>query len=546
MLDGAGPLVHHLRALPARTRAWGWAGPLAVTAVAAIIRMANLEHPHHIAFDETYYVRDAYTQDQFGYPTAWDEVDEDDRHRYFIQGDYREMTSDASFVVHGDMGRWLIALSMRMFGADNGLGWRFTAALAGVLTVLLVGRIAMRMFGSPLLATTASLFLALDGESIAHSRIAILDGFLTVFVLAAFWMLIMDHLWVRRRLSRALARQTDPRRDPWGPPVGIRWWLVACGLTLGFAAGIKWSAFYVAAAFGIATFLYDVASRRALGIRWPVQGGVMRGGFPAAAALIPTTILAYVATWFSWFASQGAYLRTWASDLRASGEFVPRGWLPDTLNSWIEYHLRVLRFHTGLESEHSALSNPWGWLLQIHPTHFYRNGVSGEDALLCSTDDCIERITSVGNPALWWLGFAALFVVIAAAVRTGDLRAWLILAGYAGTYLPWLLDARETVFTFYTVALAPFVALALVFSIGLMVQKIPLGVQPSPFRAPLSAEPEYVQLSGSDTTTRDVGWRVYGIVVGFVLLTGLMFLPIWTAIPIPEWYYEALKWLPRW
>ena len=52
----------------------------------------------------------------------------------------------------------------------------------------------------------------------------------------------------------------------------FRWWLVACGITLGLGAGVKWSAFYVAAAFGVATFLYDVVSRRALGIRWPIHG----------------------------------------------------------------------------------------------------------------------------------------------------------------------------------------------------------------------------------------------------------------------------------
>ena len=546
MLDDAGPIVHHLRSLPARTRAWSWVGPLAVTGAAAVFRMTNLDHPHALMFDETYYVRDAFTLDHFGFATDWDEMDEDNPHQFFIRGDHREMTDTPSFVVHGDMGKWLIALSMRMFGADNGLGWRFTAALAGVLTVLMVGRIAFRLFGSPLLATTASTFIALDGTSIAHSRTAILDGFLTAFVVAAFWMLLMDHLWVRRRLARALARQPDPRRDPWGPAVGLRWWLGACGVTLGAAAGITWSAFYVAAAFGIAAFLYDVVSRRALGIRWPIQGGIMRGGFPAAMALIPSTILAYIATWFSWFRSDGSYLHTWAADLREKGEAVPRGWLPDSFNSWLEFQLRIAKFHVNLESEHSALSNPWGWLLQIHPTHFYLKRVTSAEGASCGASECVERITSVGNPALWWAGFLALAIVIWVAVRTGDLRAWLILAGYAGTYLPWLLGTRATVFTFYTVVIAPFVALALTFAVGLLLQRVPLGARPSPYSAPISRGPAFVQLRGSDTATRRVGWGVYGVVVGLVILLGLLFLPVWTGIPIPDAWYQALRWLPRW
>lgn len=545
-LDDAGPMVHHIRALPTRTRIWGWAGPLAVTAVAAVIRMTNLDHPHHIAFDETYYVRDAFTLDHFGFATDWDVEDEDNPHQFFIRGDHREMTDKASFVVHGDMGKWLIAMGMRLFGADNGLGWRFAVALAGVLTVLMVGRIAFRLFGNPLLASTAAAFVTLDGEAIAQSRVAILDGLLAFFIVAAFWMLLMDHLFVRRRLAAALAKQPDPRHDPWGPAIGVRWWLVACGITLGLGAGVKWSAFYVAAAFGIATFLYDVVSRRALGIRWPIQGAIMRGGFPAALALIPATLAAYVASWFSWFQHDGAYLHNWAANLRESGEAVPRGWLPDTFNSWLEFQLRIGRFHVGLQSEHSALSNPWGWLLQIHPTHFYSQRIDNAESAFCVTETCMMRITSVGNPALWWLGFIALFVVIAVAVRTKDLRAWLILAGYAGTYLPWLLGARATVFTFYTVVITPFVALALTFAIGLLTQQITLGAPPSPYAAAISAGPQPVRLRASDSYTQAIGWKVYVAVVTLVIAVGLIYLPVWTAFPVPEWWHQGLRLLPKW
>lgn len=550
-----------------------------MTLLGGILRLVNISHPHHIVFDETYYVKDAFTLDQFGYATDWDVEDEDRPNQNFIAGDHREMTDNVSYVVHGDVGKWLIAMGMRLFGADNGLGWRFSAAVAGTLCILLAGRIALRMFGSPLLATTAAGFIAVDGVSLVHSRIALLDGFLTLFVLVGFWALLMDYAFVRRRLAHAMATRPHADRDPWGPPIGVRWWLVVGGVALGVAAGVKWSGFYAAAAFGIAAFLFDVAARRAAGVRWPVSGGVMRGGFPAALALVPTTIVTYMATWFSWFAHDGSYKRQWAASLREAGEQVPRSFLPDSLNSWLEYHLQMLTFHSGLDSEHSAASNPFGWLLQIRPTPFFYQEISATDGGSCGTGLCIMRITSVGNPVLWWAGFLALGVILWAAIRHSDWRAWMILAGYAGTYLPWFFFMQRTIFTFYTVAIAPFVALALVYALGIITQRLAVGTRAAPYSSPWPSAPWYVRfrprrpepvrqfwfdadlprastsegnvsqtdvMESADAYTQRIGNRVYWIVVVLMVVMAVFFWPVWTAHPVPEWYYVLHNWFPSW
>ena len=39
---------------------WGWAGPLLVTALGALLRCYRLGQPRAVLFDETYYVPDAY------------------------------------------------------------------------------------------------------------------------------------------------------------------------------------------------------------------------------------------------------------------------------------------------------------------------------------------------------------------------------------------------------------------------------------------------------------------------------------------------------
>ena len=72
-----------LLATPRRRALWYWGGPILVTLVAAVLRFWNLGHPQSIVFDETYYVKDAWTLLQNGYESAWPEGANED----FAAGD---------------------------------------------------------------------------------------------------------------------------------------------------------------------------------------------------------------------------------------------------------------------------------------------------------------------------------------------------------------------------------------------------------------------------------------------------------------------------
>ena len=56
-----------------RRRMLGWVAPLVVTVLAAVLRLINLGHPHQLAFDETYYVKDAWSLWTLGYEGTWGE-----------------------------------------------------------------------------------------------------------------------------------------------------------------------------------------------------------------------------------------------------------------------------------------------------------------------------------------------------------------------------------------------------------------------------------------------------------------------------------------
>ncbi|MGC5616732.1 dolichyl-phosphate-mannose--protein mannosyltransferase [Georgenia sp. Z1491] len=471
--------------LDPRARVLGWVVPLLVGLVAAVIRLPRLGIPERLAFDETYYVKEAYSLLTLGYEGDWVG---DDANPLFADADFSALTSDPDYVVHPPLGKWIIALGMRLLGPENPESWRIASALAGIVMVVLVARLGARLFRSPLLGGVAGLLLALDGVGITASRIGLLDIFLALLVLVGTMLVVKDRESTRailaRRSAEAIARSGTgllPRSG--APSVGMRWWLVAAGVVLGAACGVKWSGAYAVAVLGLMIFVWDTAARRAVGARAWLSDGVWRGGAPAFFALVPTAALAYVASWASWFASSSAFHRTWAADQRAAG--IPTGypsWLPDSFVSWWDYHAMMMEFHTGLVNPHESQGHPLVWLLQLRPTLFYRAGGEERTTLgMCGDEQCIAGVTSMGNPLIWWLAVVGLGVVLYAAFRLRDWRAWVVLSGYLSMWLPWVvLYSHRTIFQFYSIAFVAFVVLALTYALGWV-----LGILRPPTDAPV-------------------------------------------------------------
>lgn len=467
----------------ARTRRWGWIVTAVATFIAALTRLIGLGHPHQLVFDETYYVKGGYSLITYGYERDWvgDQVN-----NFFVQGSDAPMIQAADRVVHPPLGKWLIGAGMELFGTDTGLGWRFGVALAGIISVALITRIALRLTRSVPLAATAGLLLAIDGVAITLSRTAILDNFIALFTLAGFWALLRDREHSRRLLAHRVAhgplRADGSPKDPWGPPLWYRPWLLAAGVFLGMGCGTKWNAIYALAVFGITAFAWDTAARKAVGTRLWFGAGVFRGGIPAFVSLVPIAALTYVATWAAWFANPHSYRRGWAAEQREAGVHVAGSLLPDSVVDWLAYHADMWQFHTSLSSSHTYQSEPWAWIVQWRPVSFYW---PAKDKLAqdCGAERCVQAITSLGNPLLWWLALIGLAITVYLAARR-DWRAWAVLAGYAGLYLPWYLYIGRTVYQFYSVAFVPYVVLALTLGLGWVTSSIP------PARGPAAPSPE--------------------------------------------------------
>ncbi|WP_122815337.1 phospholipid carrier-dependent glycosyltransferase, partial [Pseudomonas viridiflava] len=142
-------------------------------------------------------------------------------------------------------------------------------AVLGIVTVFLTAVIARSLFRSTMIGTLAGFLLAIDGQAIVMSRVTLLDGILTFFVILGFGALLLDRRRSQRRLDEwVAARAAAGRTTLWGPVLWWRPWLFAMGLALGLAAATKWSGVYFLAFFAVYSVLSDMMMRRRAGVEF--------------------------------------------------------------------------------------------------------------------------------------------------------------------------------------------------------------------------------------------------------------------------------------
>ncbi|WP_019158020.1 dolichyl-phosphate-mannose--protein mannosyltransferase [Brevibacterium senegalense] len=507
----------------------GWLLPALIAAVGGILRFIRLGEPGTLIFDETYYVKEGWSLTQFGYEREWPE----EPNPAFEAGDPWGVLETGDFIVHPPLGKWMIGAGIQLFGQDSSMGWRFAAAVVGTLSILIVGLIAWRMFRSAWLAAIASLLLAVDGEHLVHSRTSLLDVFLMFFVLLAFWLLIEDRVRTRSRIEAGLdaaglgappgrlgavmgARPAWFLPAAWGPSLGTRPYRLAAGLALGCAMGVKWSGLYALAVFGLLTVAWDWGHRRRMGVRKPWLAALLKDAPPAFVSLVPVALVVYVASWTGWIVTRGGYYRDWAETNSGWWDFLP-DWIP----SLAKYHRAAYDFHVGLASEHTYMSNPWGWIVQWRPTSFYyQTAEQGQHG--CAVEQCSAAITSVGNPVIWGLAPVAVLLLVFAWLLRRDWRAGALLAALIATWGPWFTYQERTIFTFYTIVMVPFVVLALTYGLGLVWGRAG---------------------QGPALRARRVG---VGVVLALAVLAFAFFWPVWTATYIPRDAWQLRMWNPTW
>jgi dolichyl-phosphate-mannose-protein mannosyltransferase len=517
----AGRPAWRTRLLPLVDARGGWLATLVIGAIAGLLRFVRLDIPgsgvaaeagtfgRGKIFDEIYYACDAKNLLTYGVE------------RNSVPNNADCLTADGgSFIVHPPLGKWAIALGQWAFGTESSFGWRFSAAVAGTLSVILLVRVARRMTGSTLLGGLAGLLLALDGLHFVQSRVAMLDIFLSFWVLAAFACFVVDRDAVRSRLAAA----SDDELDGWGPRLGLRPWRLAGGLCLGAAVATKWSALFYIAVLVLVVFAWEVGARRTAGIEAPVRATLVRTTAPLLAVAVVLPAAVYVASWAGWFLTDEGYDRQWAASNPEAGlwRVIPE---PDVLRSWWHYHVEIFRFHDGLVSPHPYQSHPIGWLLLARPVSYYYPQGLGPGDYGCTAASCAREVLAIGNPVIWWGSIPVLILCVWLWVSRRDWRAAAVVVMVLTAIVPWVRDDLDdrTMFLFYALPGVPFLCLATALVIGWA-------------------------LGGADATPRRraSAAAATAVYVAAVVVAFAFFYPVLAAQTLPYEAWQDRMWFPSW
>jgi hypothetical protein len=204
------------------------------------------------------------------------------------------------------------------------------------------------------------------------------------------------------------------------------------------------------------------------------------------------------------------------------------GWTLAVSRLW-QYHQETWEFHNTLDAEHKYQSHPAGWIVQWRPVSFWFpsevSELTGAEAqAACGSDRCVQPITSLGNPLIWWLGAAGIIVALVWLLVYRDWRAGAVLSGLLAGWVPWFGYAHRTIFQFYSVAFVPWVVLTLTYVIGLLI----------------GPKDEV------DPRTRRLTIRIVTGVVLLIIAVSAFYYPIWTAQTVSHDFWRMHMWLPRW
>lgn len=512
---------------------WARYGPPAVLLVAAVARLAGLGYPPHLVFDETYYVKDAWTLLHLGYEGSWDTdaapAGFGDVNKAFEAGHVDFYSATAQYVAHPPLGKWIIALGeVAAGGAQNPYGWRLSVAVVGILAVALLMLIAHRMFRTPLVTTLAGGLFAIDNQAIVMSRIGLLDNIVMFLALAGFACVLEDRFFAERRLGAWLMRRRRGIGE-WGPTLFWRPWLIGAGVAFGLCTAVKWSGLYFLASFALYAVGTDLLLRRRAGVRFWWSAGLLKQAPMIAVSMLPSALVAYLLGWTGWFVTGSGYDRRYLADggHRFTGLLA---WVPDPIQDLWAWTSQIYLFHIGLDAGHPYKAPALGWPIIARPTSMWWDANAGQ----CGDSSCVSAITDLPNPLIWYAAIAASVYLLVRFVRKREWQAALILMGFVGGYLPWLQYPNRTMFFFYSIAFEPYMLLALAATIGLMV------VKPQSIESPdelVAAEASY-------------GLRVRRTLVAVFVVAAVVisafFFPISAGLPVPYWFWHLHMWSPTW
>jgi len=365
---------------------------------------------------------------------------------------------------HPPLGKLIQASGILVFGY-NPFGWRIMGVLFAMLMIPVMYFLGKKLFGTWIGAFASAFLLTFDFMHFTMGRMGTADTYVVFFSLLSQLFFLIYFLNVVKNGWKTSVRPL---------------FLIVLFFALGFST--KWVVLYGFVgmlALLVALRIKDVAKlKESLANRYVAffdHPFFWLLGFLAMAVLI--------------------YFLTYIPDMLAGR----------TLLGVIDLQFWMYNYHSTLVATHPFSSQWWSWPLMVKPLFLF----------VSSLPNSINSvIVLLGNPAVWWVGFAFIILAVERALRGKDLAAIFITVVFFFQWIPYVLISRLT-FIYHFYVSVPFLCLASAYFIN-----------------------RYWRYKWGKVAT-------IAFFVSVVAMFGL-FYPVISGTPAPTSFIDSLKWFESW
>lgn len=456
----------------------------------AILKLWRLGFPPEMVFDEVYHARAA--------------------------GEYLIAVKPLEWV-HPPLAKLIISIGVYFYQL-TGVGWRVVPVIAGTMllaSVYCLGRFTLPQRWQALIAT---LMLACDGVYFVQSRMAMTNIFATCFQVTALmltWRFI-QYYWHSENRKRVIV-----------------YFLITVFMS-GLSLATRWTSLYsygfIILAFG---FIIMIPST----IRLAPAGGMPEAEMPIVESpevdeqenLLPVLLplRVYLRQALDGFTGLLSRVR-WTLNGKVAGMWVLMplitlaipailyliAYTPFFVNygydlpKVLQEQVNIWNYHKNLTDPHPYYSAWYTWPWLGRPTWYYFQSYA---------NNLIGGILAIGNPAIWWFSMPCVLTVICIGLLRRKLNILYLGVACLFMYLPWGMSPRTLNYAHYFFEAVPYACLSAAALMGFVVNHY-----------------------------KQKGVSLAAAYFGLVVFMFVLFYPIYSALPIPGWYYNLLRWFPTW
>ncbi len=328
----------------------------------------------------------------------------------------------------------------------NPFGWRIMGVLFSTLMIPIIYFFARKMYGTFFAALVSSILLGLDFMRFTMGRMATVDTYVVFFTLLTY---LFFYLYL-----------TENR---WRNQYFI---LMVLSFSLGFST--KWLV-----AFGFLGVLFLLAPK----VRERVASREVRLKYYHLIPIVAIPALVYLLS------------------------YVPYVLAGHDLVDVVDLQFSMFRFHSGLEATHPFSSHWWTWPFIQRPVWLF---------VVYLPHNLVSTIASMGNPAVWWVGFICVFFCLFRSLK--DKTCLFLTTIFFFQWLPYVLIGRLT-FIYHFYSNVPIIVLMITYWLQMV---------------------------------RRVDGRLVLLYIGAVAALFIIFHPVISGFPVSVGYRDMLRWMDSW